>query len=76
MLMDLVPAENTQFNLFTKINHSRDKKLMEAFDKINNSWGSQTIRSAASGFNKPWAMKRNSISPMYTTDWKDIIRVN
>ncbi len=76
MLMDIVPAENTQFNLFTKINHSRNKKLMEAFDKINNSWGNQTIRSAASGFNRPWAMKRNRMSPMYTTDWNDIIKVN
>jgi len=75
MLMDLVPAKNTQFNLFTKIDHSRNEKLMEAFDKINISWGSQTIRSAASGFTRPWAMKRSKISPRYTTDWNQIIRL-
>ena len=73
--MDLVPAENTQFNLFTKIDHSRNAKLMEAFDKINSSWGSQTIRSAASGVARPWAMKRSRISPRYTTKWDEIIRV-
>jgi DNA polymerase V len=75
MLMDLVPAENTQFNLFTKIDHSRNAKLMEAFDKINSSWGSQTIRSAASGVARPWAMKRSRISPEYTTCWDEILRV-
>jgi DNA polymerase V len=75
MLMDLVPAENTQFNLFTKIDHSRNEKLMEAFDKINSSWGSQTIRSAASGVARPWAMKRSRISPEYTTCWDEILRV-
>jgi len=75
MLMDLVPAGNTQFNLFTKIDHSRNEKLMEAFDKINSSWGSQTIRSAASGFTRPWAMKRSKISRRYTTEWNEIIMV-
>jgi len=48
---------------------------MEAFDKINSSWGSQTIRSAASGFARPWAMNRSRISPRYTTDWHEILRV-
>ena len=75
MLLDLVPVQNIQFYLFTKIDHSRNEKLMEAFDKINSSWGSQTIRSAASGFARPWAMKRSKISPRFTTSWDDIIRV-
>ena len=75
MLMDLVPAENIQFNLFTKIDHSRNEKLMKAFDQINGSWGSQTIRSAASGVGRPWSMKRSRISPRYTTKWDEIIRV-
>ena len=75
MLMDLVPAENTQFNLFTKIDHSRNEKLMKAFDQINSSWGSQTIRSAASGYQRPWRMKRSRISPRYTTEWDEILKV-
>ena len=69
------PAENTQFNLFTKIDHCRNEKLMKAFDKINCSWGSQTIRSAASGLARPWAMKRGKISPRYTTSWDEILNI-
>jgi len=75
MLMDLVPAKNTQFNLFTKIDHCRNERLMKAFDKINSSWGSQTIRSAASGYERPWSMKRSRISPRYTTNWNEILTV-
>jgi DNA polymerase V len=74
MLLDLVPVQNIQFNLFTKIDHSRNEKLMKAFDKINSQWGSQTIRSAASGFARPWAMKRSRTSPRYTTSWDEILK--
>ena len=75
MLMDLVPAENTQFNLFTKIDHSRNQKLMEAFDKVNSSWGSETIRSGASGYKRKWTIKREKLTQRYTTNWNEILRV-
>lgn len=75
MLMDLVPAENIQFNLFTKIDHSRNEKLMKAFDKINTQWGSETVRSGASVYKRHWSMKRTKITPRYTTDWDDLLVV-
>jgi len=73
ILMDIVPAENTQYNLFTRIDHKRNEKLMKAFDKINSSWGSETIRSGASGYKRDWAMKRARLTPSYTTRWNDIL---
>jgi DNA polymerase V len=30
---------------------------------------------ASEGFRKRWAMKRENVSPNYTTDWGDILRV-
>lgn len=73
ILMDIVPAENTQYNLFTKIDHGQNVKLMEAYDLINQNWGSDTIRSAASGYERRWAMKRAKISPRYTTNWDELL---
>jgi len=73
ILMDIVPAQNTQFNLFTRIDHNRNEKLMDAFDKINSSWGSETIRSGASGYKRDWSMKRGRLTPSYTTRWDDIL---
>lgn len=73
ILMNIVPAENIQYNLFTKIDHNRNEKLMKAFDKINSSWGSETIRSGASGYKRNWGMRRAKLTPRYTTRWEEII---
>lgn len=44
-------------------------------DKLNSHYGSGTIRMASEGYKKHWAMKRENISPNYTTVWEDILRV-
>ncbi len=75
ILMDIVPAQNIQFNLFTNINHSKNQMLMDAVDKINSSWGSEMIRTGASGYKRQWSMKRSHITPCYTTNWKEIFNV-
>lgn len=73
ILMNIVPSQNTQYNLFTNIDHDRNEKLMKAYDKINSSWGSETIRLAASGYKRSWAMKRAKSTPRFTTCWDDIL---
>ncbi len=75
VLMDIVPAENSQYNLFTKIDHNRNEYLMKAFDKINLFWGSETIRSGASGYKRNWSMKRANLTPRYTTSWNEILKI-
>lgn len=74
-LMDIIPAGQTQQNLFVKFDHTRHEKLMEAVDRINQSWGSETIRSGASGYERPWRMKRTSLSNRFTTSWDEILTV-
>ncbi len=76
ILRDIVPMENVQYNLYTHINHSRNVKLMKAFDKINSIWGRETIRSGASGYKRPWSMKRAKLTPRYTTNWTELIVAN
>jgi len=72
-LMDIVPANETQLNLFVKLNHVKNKHLMSAMDSINARWGSETVRSGASGYERPWGMKRATLSPRYTTNWEEIL---
>ena len=31
------------------------------------------VRTAASGVERPWSMKRSNITPRYTTNWGEII---
>ena len=69
MLSDFSSSLTRQRTLFDQ--PERDNKLlMAAIDRINNSVGS--IHIAATGINQSWAMKRERLSPAYTTRWQDL----
>jgi len=76
MLADIIPEKDVPLS-FMEINYLDDKrkKLMETIDKLNKTYGQDTLFYASSGINKDWKMKRAKLSPHYTTYWKDIPRV-
>ena len=53
----------------------RSDSLMQSLDKINNKYGSSTIRIAAEGLDRSWQMRRKLTSPCYTTRFNDLINV-
>lgn len=70
MLADIRPRQNIQGDLFASEAWSeRRAKLMETMDAINGRWGRGAMRVAAEGIQKSWQMKRQRMSPGYTTDW-------
>jgi DNA polymerase V len=71
----LIPEQEVQLNLFTEWNGPKHNQVSELLDRINRYYGSGTLRLASEGFRKRWAMKRENVSPNYTTDWGDILRV-
>ncbi|MEY3678495.1 MAG: hypothetical protein RI924_636 [Bacteroidota bacterium] len=75
MVTGLIPEQEVQLNLFTEWNGPKHNQLSELMDRINTYYGSGTLRLASEGFRKRWAMKRENVSPNYTTDWGDILRV-
>jgi DNA polymerase V len=69
MLGDFSKSTRRQITLFEK--PIRDNsQIMAAIDRINNTVG--TIKLATTGINQQWAMKRERLSPAYTTRWQDI----
>jgi len=73
-LLNLSAAGSVQRDLFAK---ARDNtRLMAAMDRINGIWGRGTLRSAAEGIAKDWKMKRERMSPAYTTKWAELPRVS
>ncbi len=76
MLADIISEKDVPLS-FMEINYLDDKrkKLMETIDKLNKTFGQDTLFYASSGINKDWKMKRAKLSPHYTTHWKDIPRV-
>lgn len=72
MLSDLRPQKMAQVSLFADPDIERSHRLMATLDIINQRWGTGTLRSAAEGMEKPWQMKRQRLSPGYTTDWNGL----
>ena len=52
-----------------KINRQGKNKLFFAGQGINKSSGNKSSGT------KNWAMKREHLSPAYTTNWNDILKV-
>ncbi len=72
MLSDFYDSDNYQKSLFTdQARHSNGKELMSVIDTINQSdighvfFGMQGIKSS-------WKMKREHLSPAYTTRWSEL----
>ncbi len=67
VLMNLSNSANQQASLFGT--HGNNDRLMAVMDHVNAMWGRGTLRSAATGVAKSWAMRRERMSPQYTTHW-------
>ncbi|OUS36656.1 DNA polymerase V subunit UmuC ['Osedax' symbiont bacterium Rs2_46_30_T18] len=72
-LLDIADNKSVQFDLF---NPSRDDpKLMQCLDLINSKYGRGTLHLAGQGIEQKFAMRREYLSPQYTTRWSDIPRI-
>ena len=75
MLTGLVPADYRQQGIFTNGPDERLIKLSNVIDRINHQHGRDKVRLAAAGYDPTWKHKRQWMSPCYTTDWKEILKV-
>jgi DNA polymerase V len=69
-LVDLMPQEHVQYDLFTP--PTEEPRLMCVLDKLNQRYGSDTVFVAAQGIDPKWHMRRDMLTPQYTTDWRQI----
>ena len=73
MISGIVPEDETQLSLYLSARkHKKHKTVMSTVDKINNTWGSNTIHYASSGTDQPWRTRRIMISNRYTTNWDEL----
>jgi DNA polymerase V len=71
----LIPENEVQLNLFQGYEGKRKNQVSALIDKLNNHYGRGTLRLAVEGFEKKWSMRRQFLSPPYTTNWDSIIHV-
>jgi DNA polymerase V len=75
VLLDLHPAGAVQEGLFDKKDDARRVTLMCTVDRLNVRFGRDTISFAAAGRRRPWKLRRELLSPCYTTAWDGLLRV-
>lgn len=77
MLSGIQPEGVTQGSLFDSPSSTDAKagNLMALMDGINQKWGRGAIRLAAERRHHPWAMRRERMSPRYTTSWDELPKV-
>ena len=76
ILTAIYSNKDIQQNLFDTVDHAKQRRLTQAIDEINQSQGPDAVHLAiqSDSFSK-WNLRREHISPCYTTNIKDILIV-
>lgn len=76
MLGDFFSLGVAQLNLFDENPPRRNSaELMAVIDELNKKEGRGTLWFAGQGIEQQWQMKREMLSPRYTTRFSDLLRV-
>jgi DNA polymerase V len=75
LLMGIQPASHIQYDMFfpekEKV-REKENVLMTCVDKINASWGRDTVKLASEGVEQKWYMRQDQKSRRYTTCWQEL----
>ena len=72
--LDLVPADRVQGGLFDRPDDAARSRRMRAVDALNARYGRGTVAFGTAGERHGWKLRREFISPRYTTVWDELLR--
>jgi DNA polymerase V len=75
LLEGLVKESQIQQDLFSAPDSPKQQALMQALDAINARYGRDTLHLAGQGIKQRWKMRREKLSPRFTTCWEELPRV-
>ncbi|MBN4053561.1 translesion error-prone DNA polymerase V subunit UmuC [Haliea sp. AH-315-K21] len=71
-LLDVRTKKYEQGDFFNPQQTEHSRQLMTVLDKVNRRYGKHTMKLANTGIQPKWSMKRDYMSPRYSTRWRDI----
>lgn len=74
IIMGISPASQRQLSLFSEEN-PRHKMLMQTIDRLNKAENGK-VKFAGMDLGRTWKMKRERLSPRYTSRVEEVIKVN
>lgn len=75
LLSQFTPKSGYVGDLFAKPKRRNSDELMRLMDRVNQVQGSGTLRFAIEPKSSSWGMKRQYLSPSYTTKWNELLKV-
>jgi DNA polymerase V len=78
MLWDLRARSIVQGSLFDASPEFDDRRtrLMAVLDRASAKWGRGVLAPGSAGMTARWAMKRERMTPAYTTRWAELVQVS
>lgn len=73
IITEIVPDTAIQTNMFDKVDREKHAKIMKVVDNLNSGFTRNMLILAVQGMDKPWKLKREKLSPNYTTKLSDVI---
>ena len=73
--LDLVAADRVQGGLFDRPDDARSIRRMRAVDLLNARYGRGAVGFGTAGVRHAWGLRREFVSPRYTTVWDELLRV-
>lgn len=75
IITEIVPDSGIQTDLFDTIDREKHNRLMKVVDNLNSGFSRNVLNLAIQGTNKKWNLKRELLSPCYTTKLSDVIHI-
>lgn len=74
IFVDLSRADDLPAQFFPSQDPARSESLMKALDLVNLRYGRDTLRPGGTAPKAAWSMRRNNLSPSYTTRADDMLK--
>ena len=75
IVKNIISQAEVQMSLFDTVDRCKKRKLMCSVDRINMLMGRDKVYLASQGVQKRWAIKKQQLSPCYTTQFSDLLTV-
>lgn len=75
IITEITSDNGIQTNLFDYIDIERHNRLMRVVDNLNKGFTRNVLNLAIQGQNKQWNLKRDLLSPCYSTKLSDVIKI-
>jgi len=75
ILQGLEPEKAETIRLYDETNYEKDKRLMQALDKISNKFGRESICFGVQKSRANWQMKQEMKSSKFTTCFREMLQI-